>query len=508
LLLLLCTAACAQTKMGRYHKNLLYEADLYFLQGDYYYASELYTELLKVEPDNPELISKLGVSLYQLPTMRNRASQYLELAAAADNAEAMLYLARIRHGEHRFYEALELVDRYTAKSLRTLSDSDVRHFRKTIERAIQQVQAPALVTIANMGDKVNSPAHDYAPVVCYTTEALWFTSRRRFDDKSEKDFTEQFDENIYSVDLSVNDRSAVPALSPLNSRTNDATVAVSADGTQLVVYRTSKDGLSGDLYITSKAADGWSELKKLDSNINTKHQEASACFGNDEATILYFSSDRNGGYGGKDLYVVQRLPDGSWGNPRNLGEPINTPYDDDAPFIDAKGNLYFASRGHESIGGFDIFVSQPEGDGWGQPMGLGYPINTPADDVFFTLAPDGRVAYFSSDRMGGFGLQDLYMVVFDESAHVLCHIEVEAEKAPATANMKVINEATGRIEGFYQAGGGNLRFVVPMVANHSYTLIVEADGYAPAERSLRFDPQAAGKVSETTEMIRLSAERP
>jgi hypothetical protein len=506
MVLIVSTESFAQSKLGRYHKNLLYEADLYYLQGDYYYASELYSEVLKAEPDNAETLGKLGMAYFKLPTFKDRAESYLELAAAGNNNEAMFYLAQLRHENYRFHDALELIGKYKAQPRRIYPDSEVDRFYAIVNNAIGMVKTPVPVTITNMGPNVNSNVHDYAPVWDKSGNRILFTSRRKMDEKSEKDFSEQFDENIYEIDLAAINPEARPANEPLNSRTNDAAIACSADGNQLIVYRTSKDGLSGDLYIAEKMVDQWSDLKKLDNNINSKYQEASATFGNAEGTTLYFSSDRPGGLGGKDIYLVNRLPDGSWGEPMNLGEPVNTPYDDDAPFVDSEGGLYFASMGHNGMGGFDIFYSAPAVTTWSTPVNIGYPINTPGDDIFFTMNPSGKIGYFSSDRYGGRGLQDLYKIVFDEVNTLVCkiQIETEGEKLPPVIYLKLVNDETGAIEGYFQSETASKSAIIPLKSNKKFTLHVEAEGFTTLQKSLFFEGGDV-VVVEKIEKLMLSA---
>src|SRR5690554_3414854 len=378
---LLCFSICtyAQNKLNRYQKNLMFEAEIYFVQGDYYYASELYSELHESVPSNAEIISQLGICYFHLPTYKHKSLRLLEEATERGNTEAMYYLAKMRIAEYKFFDALTLIEAYEQRSNRMHSLTEIEYLKASAQRAIKMVQTPLSVTIKNLGESVNSSLHDYAPVWDNQGEVLYFTSRRRYDTNSEKDFSEQYDENIYQVDLKSKQFVAKAAPEPLNTRTNDATVASSFDGKSLIIYRTSKDGFSGDLYISNKDGYAWTEPVKLDAEINSKHQEASACFGNKEGTIIYFSSDRPGGYGGKDLYKVVKLPNGAWSKAQNLGDVINTPYDEDGPFLANDGSLYFASQGHESMGGYDIFCAAPSGNGFKRPMNIGYPINTPGD---------------------------------------------------------------------------------------------------------------------------------
>lgn len=496
--------ATAQKKMGRYHKNLLYEADIYYAQGDFYYASELYTELCKVQPNNGELLSKLGICYFNLPPLKDEAERFLELAVKNNDQEAKFYLAQLCIEDYRFYDAMNFLDEYREYGRRMHSNKEIEHLRDCAERGSNMVQAPVKVTIRNLGEGVNSSMHDYAPVWDLVDDKLYFTSRRRYDDQSIKDISEQYDENIFFIDLNAKEKRAFPAPDPLNTRTNDAVVSCSQDGQQLMVFRTRKDGFSGDLYETIKDGYTWGELVKLDSEINTKHHEASASFGRENARELFFSSDRPGGFGGKDIYRIAMLPNGEWGQPQNLGEKINTPFDEDAPFISADGALYFASQGHKTMGGYDIFCSITEGFEWKEPVNLGYPINTPGDDVFFTMHPSGKKAYFSSDRPGGFGLQDIYEVVFDEANTVIYRGEIIAPdmEVDETAIVTLLNDENGRVEGKYQVDSETSSFVLPVNTNKNYTILVEANGYKTYEQPIYFKE---GLVrSEVVEQVKLS----
>jgi Tol biopolymer transport system component len=139
---------------------------------------------------------------------------------------------------------------------------------------------------------------------------------------------------------------------------------------------------------------------KLPQNINTSGWEPSASFSSDEK-MLFFTSDREGGKGGTDIYSIKKLPNGEWALPQNLGEAINTPYDEDSPYLHPDGKtLYFSSNGHNTMGGFDIFTSKwdEETQKWSVPENVGYPINTPHDDLHFSWSADGRRVYFSSIR--------------------------------------------------------------------------------------------------------------
>ncbi len=493
-----------QSKMSRYQKNLLYEADIYFVQGDFYYAAELYTELSQADPSDEAILGKLGICYFNLPTMKGQAKEYLELAAKGGDTESLFYLAKSRIEEYKFFDAIALIDSYSEKADRTTPQAEIEHLHTMAERAIKMVKAPMPVRIKNLGTSVNTALHDYAPVWDSHGENIYFTSRRRYDDESQKDISEQYDENIYFVDLNSDPLKAHAAEAPLNTRTNDAAVACSPDGKSLIIFRTSKDGFSGDLYITEKKLYVWADVEKLDQSVNSKYQEASACFGDQDGSILFFSSDRPGGFGGKDIYRVRRLPNGTWGEAENLGEEINTSFDEDAPFIAADGALYFSSKGHENMGGFDIFCSTLKDEGFESPRNIGYPINTPGDDIFFVLDATGKMAYFSSERMGGYGLQDIYRVEFDDSNTIIFKgaLVNSFEGNLGAATVTLLNEDDGSVEGLYQTDPALGTFIMALNTNKKYTFLVEADGYKTLEKSVYYGAELDG-VKEVSEELTL-----
>lgn len=186
----------AQDKLSRYQKNLMFEAEIYFVQGDYYYASELYNELHESAPNHVEIIAQLGISYFHLPTFKHKSQEFLEQAADKGNTEAMYYLAKTRIAEYKFFDALLLIEAYEQRANRMHSRTEIEFLKASAQRAIKMVQTPLSVTIKNLGEEVNSSLHDYAPVWDNQGEMLYFTSRRRYDTNSEKDYSEQYDENI------------------------------------------------------------------------------------------------------------------------------------------------------------------------------------------------------------------------------------------------------------------------------------------------------------------------
>ena len=194
---------------------------------------------------------------------------------------------------------------------------------------------------------------------------------------------------------------------------NEATISVSSDERRIYVYQDVTGG--GDIYYSDFATNKFDALEAANYNeMNTENWETH-CTITPDGQNVYFVSDRPGGFGGRDIYRLVKLPNGEWSKAMNMGPTINTPYDEDSPFIAVNNNtLYFASNGPTSMGGFDIFVTfRDEENQWSEPANLGYPINSTGDDIYYTTTVDGLKGYLSSFRKDGYGEKDIYEIQND-----------------------------------------------------------------------------------------------
>ncbi len=253
---------------------------------------------------------------------------------------------------------------------------------------------------------INSPYPDYAAVWDSFHQCVYFTSRR--PRRTYSDSTAIADENIYKA-YKEGGHWQVEPVSLWNSPHHDAIIGLTPKG-DFLIYRSDFNG--GDIFIAQRKPDGsLQRLKTFSYRINSPYVENSA-FITADGKELYFVSNRPGGFGRRDIYVCYKDAKGRWGPPKNLGPKINTPWDEDAPYVSPDGKrLYFASNGPHSMGGFDIFVSYRLPDGtWSEPQNLGAPLNSPSHDIYLYFYDENR-AYLSSDR-GHYGAMDLYEVYF------------------------------------------------------------------------------------------------
>ncbi|MFM8738891.1 MAG: OmpA family protein, partial [Cytophagales bacterium] len=272
---------------------------------------------------------------------------------------------------------------------------------------------PQPFAIVNIGREINSEFEDYAPVLNAEENEIIFTTRRRDGNTNENvaDDNKPYEDIFATVKKGDTWKRAVNIGPTINTKFNDSNLSFSPDGKTLFVY---KDEGNGDIYFTERQKDGtWGELEALPGIINSSYRESSVSVTAD-GDLLYFASERPGGYGGSDIYVCSKDSRGEWSKVKNLGPTINTEFDEDGPFIDySQKTLYFSSKGRKGMGGFDIFKSSllnSDKNEWSEPENMGYPINSPDDDIYFSGTKDGKHWYYSSVREDGLGYSDIYTI--------------------------------------------------------------------------------------------------
>lgn len=474
----------AQKGYKRMHNQMLDQAKVLFANEEYEQAARIYKRLLPVDTAFAEVYHEYAICLVNMPGMREQAVPYLEQAVRHDHTEAYYHLAEARHRQLRFDEAAELFRRYKRLHFRAQSDDEVDRRIAMAERAKGMLAAPVDVRIRNMGPTINSSAHDYCPLVTADGNALYFTSRRRGTMGDMKDATGQYFEDIWMArridDVWTN---AVNLRTPMNTRMHDATVGLNPDGSSMIIYRTDPVNMTGDLYEAVSRNGQWQEPALMTERINSKHHEPSASIapGGDE---IYFTSDRPGGFGGRDIWRIRRLPNGEWSLPLNLGPHVNTAQDEDAPFIHSDGvTLFFSSKGHDTMGGYDIFktvLTDPDMNGWSEPENMGYPLNTVFDDIYFSLSEDGQTGFFSSEREGGLGMQDIHQVVFPGSQLdyiVVRGVVTDSAEEPVQARIVVTDLEETEVQGIYNANRHTGRYLLVLTPGERYRMTVEAKGF-------------------------------
>lgn len=350
-----------------------------------------------------------------------------------------------------------------------------------------------LVKISNIGRPVNSDAAEYCPLITSNESIMIFTYRGskskggkqklkgKQADGSEN--LELFFEDIF-ISRKTGDTtwSEPQPVENLNTTLHDAAVCLNTDGSQLFVYRNIGSG-KGDLYMSRLMTTSYSK-PVYQAGLNSQEWEGSACFIPNTNKII-FASERKGGYGGKDLYVAEKLKENVWGNIKNLGPVVNTKYDEDAPFVTTDGKiLFFSSNNTSSIGGYDVFRSDLKNEAWQTPYNLGPPINTKNDDKFFIVRADGKVGYYSSYKQGGKGEQDIYRIEPGIPGVPIELLEVNgyvtADGKPVAAQVEI--SSIGKNKKFttnVNAKKASGFFLANLPAGDDFELTIKTEGFPP-----------------------------
>ena len=400
--------------------------EIYFEQKAVVIANEQYVAAAGMDPDNIKANYMAGKT-YIESVNRDRSAKYFLRAYEIDPGyrfDLLYYVGKGYQYGMDFDNALEYYNRYKDKLLKeknyrgqdVVPLSEVERNIYECENGKEFTANPANFSIVNIGKAINSDLMDYGPVLNADEDVLIFTSRRRDGNVNEDVADDNFSyEDIYiSKKVDGKWKKAENIGDQINTLYHESSLSLNADGSQLYIYR-SENG--GDIYISKLNDDGtYSELKPLSESINSSFSENSISESPDGQT-LFFSSDRPGGLGGLDIYYSTKEKNGKWSRAKNLGEVINTEYDDDSPFIHYDGKtLYFSTKGRKGMGGYDIFKSEYDSVGgeWSEPINLGYPINTPDNDVFFVSTKDGKRGYYASVREDGYGYNDIYEVTIPD----------------------------------------------------------------------------------------------
>ena len=480
----LALTTSAQKGYTRTHSKMLDEAKSLYEARQWSDAAKIYRKLVDVDTTFGEVAYELGMCFNHMPAQRELAAGQFERAARNGSIEAKYEVAMMRHRGQRFDEEISLLNAYKQETGRAVDDAEVSRRIGMANMAKELTAFPAEMSIRNMGALLNSKDHDYCPIITADGNTMYFTSRREGSTGAMRDPSGQFFEDIYMakrVDEIWSNATNVGA--PLNTFVQDATVGLNPDGSSMIIYRTAQNLTSGDLYECNRHLGLWQPPSKMTDRINSEFHEPSATISPDGSEI-YFTSDRDGGFGGRDLYRIRKLPNEQWSLPLNLGPTINTPYDEDAPFMHSDGTtLFFSSNGHSTMGGYDIFKStlvDYDMNGWTPPENMGYPLNTVNDDIYFCLSEDGQTGYFSSERAGGLGGQDIYQITFPSSQLeylVVRGVVTDASEEPIKARIMLADRAGEELIGVYTANAKTGRYLMVVEPNEKYTMTIEAQGF-------------------------------
>lgn len=495
------------------------KGDEYFVldrRATYLRALDFYMPVNNFNPNNALLNYKIGKCLlYSL--QKTNSIFYLEKAERLNpeiNSELDFLMGMAYHFNLEIDKAEEKYRKFISK----MNSSETKEYSKIVNKKLEECKVarelianPTRVIIENLGSKVNTIYPEYAPVINADESVIMFTSARDITVGGGIDPLDlYYYEDIYmSRNNGMSWTDVLHPELPLNTGYHDATVWLSADGQELIMYRGDN---GGDLFVSKLNGDQWSEPVRFPSPINSKYHEPNASYTPDHS-ILYFVSDRPEGLGGHDIYYCTKNKKGRWNEPVNIGEPINTEYDETGVFIHPDGKtMFFCSQGHRTMGGFDIFKSTLDKGKWSEPENIGYPINSADDDVFLSITGSQRHGYYASYKPDGYGEKDIYKLTFLGSEKPLIFanednllassvvafklatapaVEVqtseltilkglirdEVTQQPVAANIEIVDNKQGTSINEASSNISTGKYLVALPSGKNYGIIVRADGY-------------------------------
>jgi Tol biopolymer transport system component len=402
----------------------LFNAKQKFYGGEYREALKIYKGLFDFRPNDAGIAYYMGICVLNLGEVDD-AVDYLEKARTLkDNPNSELHfgLGRAYHMQGQVDKAIQEFMIYRA-GLTTLAKNqlaEVDHYLEQCVTAKKFIETPQSIQVENLGDVINSPYNDKKPSITADGKTMIFTSGRP-DTKGGKIDKEGGDLYYDDVYLTTYDEGQKKWNEPdkikgsINTDGHDACTSITQDGQQIFIYlNNGGKAEGGDIFVSKVSSSGkWGSPKRVGKPINSSWYEDAACLSPDGNTLYFVSESpkRAGAMGNGDIYMAKRQNKNDWEEPVNLGPVVNTIEDENGIFMAADGKtLYFSSKGHNSMGSYDIFRTVYENGQWSTPVNMGYPINTVGVDKTFIITSDNKTAYFVSNRQGGNGGDDIYKV--------------------------------------------------------------------------------------------------
>ncbi|MBI4645498.1 MAG: PD40 domain-containing protein [Bacteroidia bacterium] len=464
-------------------------ADAHFNDGNYPVALKLYQKLLKTDKTNPFFIERIGLCYLYADGDKTLAIPYLEQIDTIRKKNEIIHLelGKAYFYNNQFQKAARYINEYLTNPGEDVMPEwieEAKHYLFFINNAEELMKLPLDVTFINLGENINSKMSDIYPLVTPNEREMVYTSNKRY--------LSDFELYITNVYLSSNFLGswgkAKSVGTKINTDEDECAVGMSADGDVLLIYSNTLDN-EFDILYSEKKKGKYKEALSIGKTINTPAIEFGATMTVNEDT-LYFASDREWGLSGMDIYIAVRLPNGEFSMPQNLEEPIKSIYDENFPMITPNGKtLFFASAGHNSMGGYDIFTSEWDAQNkkWKPPVNFGYPINNLYDNEIISLSEDKRYGYISTYRTDSYGYRDIYKVIFNtiEAGRVVFTGVIAAgdslhpvllKNINPDITMKVFKEGSEDVYGVYSYNKNTDKYTIALPPG-IFNLVIEGDKY-------------------------------
>jgi outer membrane protein OmpA-like peptidoglycan-associated protein/tetratricopeptide (TPR) repeat protein len=462
-----------------------------YTKGQYWKAKSYYDKVTSSSTTKPQYWLEAGIVYYESQVERERAlplfKKALEFSTKSGDTipEILYYKAKANHFEGSYEKAISDYNIFLNYVKNNRKGIEIR---KEVVREIEicnngvdlrSLESKKYTEIKNMGPRVNSDSPDYAPVVTNDENLILFCSRRPPGSKKNVDGL-YFEDIFYTTKRtngSWNQAEVIDKSSGYLSKEfkegkkHEAPISLSADGKTLFIYK------QNSIWKSELDEEGkWSIPRKMNQNVNIGSANPSVFITRDEQEMFIVSEGAEGGLGERDLYHAKKNEQGGWERAVNMGPKINTPFKEDAPFLSMDGrSLYFASEGHNSMGGFDIFKSERDAKGeWSEPVNIGSPINSAGDDIYYVENEEGTLAYYASMRPGSFGYLDLYTADFEceniPTTEIRGYAIFAENHLPVNGVIKVTNKDTGEEAGTYQIDPKTGKYTMVLKPEQTYYL--------------------------------------
>ncbi len=515
------SATVGNKKVQNERANTLYQyfTDAQFAldKGRYNDAINILLALDKIIPDNSNVLYKIGSTYVNYPIYPNDNAmgipylekslknisidyegQYLDTTAPI---HAYYYLAKGYLTANRINDACETNKKFYNYAEQYWGPAYYSEIKKEdimtraekqkgeCNTAVKLTANPLNVKLTKLGTTVNASFNEFNAFIAPDNK-LYFTSRSIFDATNLSNFGDSLIENIFYVNYDKETKNCSQAVNVFPDQKGSCSiVGLSADGNTMLIYK--NDVGNGDLFFSKLENNTWSIPVSFGSSINgSKTCESHASLSPDGKT-LYFSSERKGGYGGFDLYYSTLNAAGQWSKPDNMGEGINTEFDEVAPVISNDGNtLFYSSNGLETMGDFDIFKTSPEGrNKWSAPVNIGYPLNTTDDNIILSTSVDGKVSFLSSrTAKNGIGDLDIYEVSYYKTpppVTLLGKVKDAETKLPLHAKILILSsENKDTLNDIMNDDKTGLFNTIVNCKGKNIQLLVSAPNYEPYSREI------------------------
>lgn len=500
LICLICFAGLsqAQDKISKKAVKAFEEGKRYFLLNDLKTALPLLEKAIKIQPD----FTQANIFLAQAYERTGRLEEALDLYIKVGNDEPSVKFksdfsaGKLHHQLGNFEEAALSFENYI--SFDRLSDkqrADGKRRLKNAQFAKEAIKNPVDFDPVNLGPEINSDQMEYFPSLSADESVIVFTRRKGVGQSDNEDFYISAKKENWKI---------AKNFERLNTKNNEGAQSVASDGNSVFfAAKDRKDGYGNfDIWMSTRTKTGWSVPVNLGAGVNTAGWESQPSISADGKTLV-FVSKRQEGTGENDIYVSE-FKNGKWQKAELIDGEINTPYNEESPFLHHDGEtLYFSSKGHIGMGGADLFISRKDKNGkWSKPENLGYPINSVKDEVSLTVSALGENAYFASNREDGFGKEDIYKFKLPEIikpkpiTYFKGIVKDAISKKPLDASIQLMDLSNGETVERTTANINDGSFLSTLKADKEYACNVSKTGYLFHSENFTFKTNPEGKPYE------------